>query len=141
MTDHIDVNGTHTWYTEAGSGPPAVLLHGGLTDSRDFSGNLDRLARSHHLYRIHLADHAGQQLSGDGTPGSPKAGGAHRNARCRPHRDAAGPGDPAGTHVLTLVVADASGLEVGGSHRTSHRVPRVPTVEPRWSLAQHCKGN
>jgi pimeloyl-ACP methyl ester carboxylesterase len=32
------------WYDERGTGEPLVLLHGGLTDSRCFTGNLDRLA-------------------------------------------------------------------------------------------------
>jgi pimeloyl-ACP methyl ester carboxylesterase len=44
MADYIDVNGVHMWYDERGSGDSLVLLHGGLTDSRDFSGNLDGLA-------------------------------------------------------------------------------------------------
>jgi pimeloyl-ACP methyl ester carboxylesterase len=38
------VNGVRTWYDDRGSGETLVLLHGGLTDSRDFGGNLDRLA-------------------------------------------------------------------------------------------------
>ncbi|SDI18636.1 Pimeloyl-ACP methyl ester carboxylesterase [Sinosporangium album] len=44
MADYIDVNGVRTWYDERGSGDPLVLLHGGLTDSRDFAGNLAALA-------------------------------------------------------------------------------------------------
>ncbi len=44
MADYIDLNGVHTWYDETGTGEPVVLLHGGLTDSRDFTGNLDGLA-------------------------------------------------------------------------------------------------
>src|SRR5262249_23101623 len=44
MTEYIDVNGIHTWYDDRGAGDPVVLLHGGLTDSRDFRGNLDALA-------------------------------------------------------------------------------------------------
>ncbi len=44
MADYIDLNGVHTWYDERGTGEPVVLLHGGLTDSRDFTGNLDALA-------------------------------------------------------------------------------------------------
>lgn len=30
------------WHDERGAGEPVVLLHGGLTDSRCFDGNLDR---------------------------------------------------------------------------------------------------
>ena len=50
MAQQVDVNGVLTWYDEEGSGPPVVLLHGGLTDSRDFQGNLEALARHHHVY-------------------------------------------------------------------------------------------
>jgi pimeloyl-ACP methyl ester carboxylesterase len=32
------------WYDVRGEGDPLVLLHGGLTDSREFTGNLDGLA-------------------------------------------------------------------------------------------------
>jgi pimeloyl-ACP methyl ester carboxylesterase len=44
MDNYIDLDGVRTWYDERGSGEPLVLLHGGLTDSRDFAGNLDALA-------------------------------------------------------------------------------------------------
>jgi pimeloyl-ACP methyl ester carboxylesterase len=44
MAARIEVNGVDTWYDERGHGDPLVLLHGGLTDSRDFTGNLDALA-------------------------------------------------------------------------------------------------
>jgi pimeloyl-ACP methyl ester carboxylesterase len=49
MADYIDVNGVHTWYDERGTGDPVVLLHGGFTDSRDFTGNLDALADTFRL--------------------------------------------------------------------------------------------
>ena len=44
MANRVELNGVHTWYDERGTGDPLVLLHGGLTDSRDFIGNLDTLA-------------------------------------------------------------------------------------------------
>jgi pimeloyl-ACP methyl ester carboxylesterase len=50
MADYIDVNGVHMWYDERGQGDPVVLMHGGLTDSRDFGGNLDQLASRFRLY-------------------------------------------------------------------------------------------
>jgi pimeloyl-ACP methyl ester carboxylesterase len=50
MAEYRDVNGVRTWWDELGAGEPAVLLHGGLTDSRDFCGNLDRLSSRFHLY-------------------------------------------------------------------------------------------
>lgn len=31
------------WHDERGAGDPVVLLHGGLTDSRCFTGDLDGL--------------------------------------------------------------------------------------------------
>ncbi len=43
MAAEISVNGVDTWYEETGQGDPVVLLHGGLTDSRDFAGSLSRL--------------------------------------------------------------------------------------------------
>ena len=49
MADYREVNGVRTWYDERGSGEPVVLLHGGLTDSRDFAGNLDALADTYRL--------------------------------------------------------------------------------------------
>jgi pimeloyl-ACP methyl ester carboxylesterase len=50
MAAFVEVNGTRTWYDERGEGAPLVLLHGGLTDSRDFSGNLDTLASRFRLF-------------------------------------------------------------------------------------------
>lgn len=44
MAEYIDLNGIRTWYDERGGGDPVVLLHGGLTDARDFGGNLGTLA-------------------------------------------------------------------------------------------------
>ena len=44
MADYLDANGVTMWYDDRGAGDPVVLLHGGLTDSRDFAGNLDALA-------------------------------------------------------------------------------------------------
>jgi pimeloyl-ACP methyl ester carboxylesterase len=44
MSDRVEVNGVNMWYDERGAGDTIVLLHGGLADSRDFSGNLDKLA-------------------------------------------------------------------------------------------------
>jgi pimeloyl-ACP methyl ester carboxylesterase len=39
------------WYRTDGDGDPVLLLHGGLTDSRDFAGNLDGLAAHFQIYR------------------------------------------------------------------------------------------
>lgn len=50
MPHHVELNGVNTWYDQRGDGPPVVLLHGGLTDSRDFAGNLDALAPAFTVY-------------------------------------------------------------------------------------------
>jgi pimeloyl-ACP methyl ester carboxylesterase len=50
MADCADVNGIRTWHDERGDGDPLVLLHGGLTDSRDFAGNLDTLTSRFRLF-------------------------------------------------------------------------------------------
>lgn len=44
MAAYVDVNGVNTWYDERGEGGPLVLLHGGMSDSRVFEGNLATLA-------------------------------------------------------------------------------------------------
>ena len=41
MAGYITADGVSIWYDDRGAGDPVVLLHGGLTDSRDFTGNLD----------------------------------------------------------------------------------------------------
>ncbi|MEU1527451.1 alpha/beta hydrolase [Nocardia rhamnosiphila] len=50
------------WYDERGMGDPVVLLHGGLTDSRCFTGNLDRLAD---MFKIYLPDRRGHGRTPD----------------------------------------------------------------------------
>ena len=45
MTDIVDM-----WYDERGAGDPVVLLHGGMTDSRCFAGNLDGPDIARELY-------------------------------------------------------------------------------------------
>ncbi|GGP98820.1 pimeloyl-ACP methyl ester carboxylesterase [Actinomadura coerulea] len=45
MTDTVPM-----WHDQRGKGDPVVLLHGGLTDSRCFTGNLDGLADTFELY-------------------------------------------------------------------------------------------
>jgi pimeloyl-ACP methyl ester carboxylesterase len=62
MSEYIDVNGVHTWYDDRGDGEPLVLLHGGLTDSRDFDGNLGMLADR---FRLLLPDRRGHGRTPD----------------------------------------------------------------------------
>ena len=62
MSGHVDLDGVLTWYDDRGSGDPVVLLHGGLTDSRDFDGNLDRLAGR---FRLLMPDRRGHGRTPD----------------------------------------------------------------------------
>jgi pimeloyl-ACP methyl ester carboxylesterase len=41
MLSQVEVDGLRIGYRRAGAGPPLVLLHGGLSDSRDWTGQLD----------------------------------------------------------------------------------------------------
>ncbi len=62
MAGHVEVNGIRMWYDERGGGDPLVLLHGGLTDSRDFTGNLDTLASQ---FRLLLPERRGHGHTAD----------------------------------------------------------------------------
>ncbi|WP_326562771.1 alpha/beta fold hydrolase [Micromonospora sp. NBC_01796] len=62
MAKHADCNGVKTWYDERGNGDPVLLLHGGLTDSRSFTGNLDALASR---FRLFLPDRRGHGHTAD----------------------------------------------------------------------------
>src|SRR5262249_12615621 len=62
MADYININSVRMWYDDRGDGDPLVLLHGGLTDSRDFSGNLDMLASR---FRLLLPERRGHGHTAD----------------------------------------------------------------------------
>ena len=62
MAQYIDLNGVHMWYDDRGQGDPLVLLHGGLTDSRDFVGNLDALTGQ---FRVYLPERRGHGHTAD----------------------------------------------------------------------------
>jgi pimeloyl-ACP methyl ester carboxylesterase len=52
------VNGLHLYYEEHGSGPPLVLLHGGLhTISLSFGALIPHLAASHRVLAVELQGH------------------------------------------------------------------------------------
>lgn len=46
----LNVNGHHTHYLKSGSGPPVVLVHGGASDSRDWTSTMSALAHRYTLY-------------------------------------------------------------------------------------------
>lgn len=48
------VNGTRLWYEVAGEGPPLVLLHAGLVDSRMWDEHVPALAVRHRVIRYDL---------------------------------------------------------------------------------------
>jgi pimeloyl-ACP methyl ester carboxylesterase len=62
MANYVDINGVHMWFDDRGGGDPLVLLHGGLTDSRDFGGNLDALASR---FRLLLPERRGHGHTAD----------------------------------------------------------------------------
>ena len=62
MSDHVNIAAVRTWYDERGEGETVVLLHGGFTDSRDFGGNLDRLAGN---YRLLMPERRGHGHTAD----------------------------------------------------------------------------
>ncbi|MEV0661746.1 alpha/beta fold hydrolase [Actinomadura luteofluorescens] len=55
-------NIVHMWHDRRGDGDPVVLLHGGLTDGRCFTGNLDGLADT---FKIYLPDRRGHGRTPD----------------------------------------------------------------------------
>lgn len=57
MTNIVDM-----WHDERGAGDSVVLLHGGFTDSRCFTGNLDGLADT---FKIYLPDRRGHGRTPD----------------------------------------------------------------------------
>ncbi|MDI5979734.1 alpha/beta fold hydrolase [Amycolatopsis magusensis] len=65
MGEHIGSDGTRTWYDVRGEGEPLVLLHGGFSDSREFTGNLDALNEHFRVFRF---DRRGHGRTAD-TPG------------------------------------------------------------------------
>jgi 3-oxoadipate enol-lactonase len=51
---NASVNGTTLWYEEAGDGPPVVLIHSTLLDSRQWDPQLPALAAAHRTIRYDL---------------------------------------------------------------------------------------
>jgi len=62
MNEWAELSNARIWYRVSGSGEPVVLLHGGLTDSRDFDGNLAALSSS---FRVFMPEHRGHGHSPD----------------------------------------------------------------------------
>lgn len=49
MAGYVEVGGIQTWYDERGDGQPVVLLHGGMSDARNFTANIDALTSHFHV--------------------------------------------------------------------------------------------
>ncbi|MBV9596099.1 MAG: alpha/beta hydrolase [Chloroflexi bacterium] len=104
MAQYIDLNGVHMWYDDRGQGDPLVLLHGGLTDSRDFVGNLDALTGQ---FRVYLPERRGQAHGRRRGAIDPRADGpGHR----RVSRDARPSGQP--THLVGYSAGASVALRV-----------------------------
>ncbi|MDF5754510.1 alpha/beta hydrolase [Spongiactinospora sp. TRM90649] len=63
-TSIVEVNGVPTWYASWGTGEPVVLMHGGFSDSRDFTGGPEVLA-GRHGFRVLTPDRRGHGRTAD----------------------------------------------------------------------------
>jgi len=57
VTGFIPVPGGKLFYEERGSGPPVVLIHGGMLDHRMWDPQVDALSRAHRVIRYDVAGH------------------------------------------------------------------------------------
>ena len=53
-TGYASVNGAKLYYELAGSGPPLVMLHAGIADSRMWDGEFEALRQSHRVLRYDM---------------------------------------------------------------------------------------
>lgn len=49
MSTYVDAAGLRTYYEDTGSGPPLVLLHGGLSTAESWAGQVPALAERHRV--------------------------------------------------------------------------------------------
>jgi pimeloyl-ACP methyl ester carboxylesterase len=63
--DYVDINGVKTWHESFGSGPPLVLLHGGLSSSLEWEFYAPALAEH---FTVHLYDRRAHGRSSDPGP-------------------------------------------------------------------------
>jgi pimeloyl-ACP methyl ester carboxylesterase len=54
---YAKVNGVELYYEVHGSGPPLVMLHGGVTPSEMFGAPLTEMARTHKVFALHTRGH------------------------------------------------------------------------------------
>ncbi len=62
----LNVNGHRTHYLKAGVGPPVVLVHGGASDSRDWTNTMTALAHRYTLYAPDLIGFGQSDRNEDG---------------------------------------------------------------------------
>lgn len=60
------VNGVQLWYERAGQGPPVVLGHSSLLDSRQWDGQMPAFAAAHDTVRYDLRYYGRSERAGDG---------------------------------------------------------------------------
>jgi pimeloyl-ACP methyl ester carboxylesterase len=127
MADYAEVNGARTWYDERGEGEPLVLLHGGFTDSRDFAGNLDALAKR---FRLFLPERRGHGHTPDVEGPISFGGPAH----------VVGYSDGASVATLTALrrpdLIDRLVLISGGLHPSGWVIPPDPDAEMPAQIVQ-----
>jgi 3-oxoadipate enol-lactonase len=63
-TGAIDANGARLWHESAGSGPPVVLLHAGVADSRMWDGQMESLSPRYRVIRYDLRGYGRSTLPG-----------------------------------------------------------------------------
>lgn len=62
MSTVVNLGEVDLWYDERGRGEPVIAMHGGLSDSRDFDGNLAALSAR---FRLLLPDRRGHGRTAD----------------------------------------------------------------------------
>ena len=57
MGDYVDLGGVRTWYDDQGTGPPLVLLHGGLVSNETWFATLPAFTGDWHVFQPERRGH------------------------------------------------------------------------------------